>query len=221
MTNAKSCLEPAQVVCPRPLPTDCGKHCDFNLNTRFFKENQVKNNSSKFALLRWLLPILIAVILSGCAGTGTNRLMAEGRIGTSISSVSHYGNGIGIGDFYVNGGWGGVQYNGWGGGGKTVCCVSFPRTTSTPVMVTVKWKTYRTGVTEERWHEATVPVNFAVPIGKSDGMVVHFLPGHRVEIWFADEGIGSPNYPGPAYPSGPAPDYVPLPDEKPEPAKGK
>ena len=181
----------------------------------------MKNNFSKFALLRWLLPSLLVLLLSACAGAGSNRLIAEGKTSTPVSAISHYGKGIGIGDFYINGQWGGVLYDGWGGGGATVCCVTLPRATSTPTMVTVKWKTYRTGVTEERWHEATVPVNFAVPIGKSYGMVVHFLPGHRVEIWFADEGIGSPDYPGPAYPRPPAPDYVPLPDERPEPAKGK
>jgi hypothetical protein len=181
----------------------------------------MKNRFFKSALVRWLLPSLLALLLSACAVAGSNRLVAEGRIGTSISSVSHYGNGIGIGDFYVNGSWGGVQYNGWGGGGKTVCCVSLPPTTSTPTMVTVKWETYRTEVTEERWHEAIVPVNFAVPVGKSSGMYVHFLPGHRVEVWVTRQYPESTEYPGPAYPHPPAPDYVPLPDEKPEPAKGK
>jgi hypothetical protein len=43
MTNAKSCLEPAQVVCPRPLPTDCGKHCDFNLNIGIFFDGTDNN----------------------------------------------------------------------------------------------------------------------------------------------------------------------------------
>jgi len=181
----------------------------------------VKNSFSKFALLRWLLPALLALMLSACAGAGSNRLVAEEKIGTTISSVSHYGKGIGIGNFYVNGSWGGVQYNGWGGGGKTVCCVSLSRPTSTPTMVTVKWETYRTRVAEKRWHEATVPVHFAVPPGDGYGLKVHFLPGHQVEVWYARAGVANPDYPGPSYPRGPAPDYVPLPDEKPDPAKGK
>jgi hypothetical protein len=178
------------------------------------------NSFFNFALSRWLLPTFLAILLSGCAGAGSNRLVAEGKTATSLSSVAHYGKGIGISEFYVNGTWGGNQH-GWGGGGSTVCCVTLPSTTSSPTLVTVKWRTYRTGVSEERWHDAMVPVHFAVPIGKSYGMVVHFLPGHRVEIWFADEGIGSPDYPGPAYPRGPAPDYLPLADEEPEPVKGK
>jgi len=186
----------------------------------FFKENQVKNNFSKFALLRWLLPALLALMLSACAGAGSNRLVAEGKIGTTISSVSHYGKGIGIGNFYVNGNWGGVQYNGWGGGGKTVCCVSLSRPTSTPTMVTVKWETYRLAVNEKRWHEATVPVHFSE--NEVGYLYIHFFPGHRIEVWSsAKYGPGNPKYQGPAYPSGPAPDYVPLPDEKSEPPKGK
>ena len=88
-------------------------------------------------------------------------------------------------------------------------------------MVTVKWKTYRTSFKEERWHEVTVPIHFAVPPGKSDGLKVHFLPGHRVEIWCARIGLWDPKYPGPAYPLGPAPDYLPLADESPEPQQGK
>jgi hypothetical protein len=184
------------------------------------KGNQMTNNFFKSALLRWLLPSLLALLLSACAGAGSNRLMAEGKTATSLSSVGHYGKGIGISEFYVNGTWGGNQH-GWGGGGSTVCCVSLPRTTGSPTLVTVKWRTYRTGVSEELWHEATVPVHFSVPPGDGDGLKVHFLPGHRVEVWYARIGLWDPEYPGPPYPRPPAPDYVPLPDEKPEPVKGK
>jgi hypothetical protein len=77
----------------------------------------VKNSFFQFPLLRWLLPALLALLLSACTGMGPNRLVAEGKIATSISAVSHYGKGIGIGDFYINGKWGGVLYDGWGGGG--------------------------------------------------------------------------------------------------------
>ncbi|MEM4988941.1 DUF3304 domain-containing protein [Collimonas sp. H4R21] len=178
------------------------------------------NSFFKFALLRWLLPTLIAVLLSGCAARGVNGMAPEGQTPVSISSVVHYGKGIGISEFYVNGRRSGHQYDGWGSSGNS-CCLNLPDKPSMPLMMTVRWKTYRTNFKEERWHETTVPVNFAVSMGKSYGMVVHFLPGHRVEIWFADEGVGSSNYPGPPYPRGLAPDYVPLADEKPEPTKGK
>jgi hypothetical protein len=84
----------------------------------------VKNNFSKFALLRWLLPTFLVVLLTACAARGVNGLAPEGKTLTSLSSVTHYGKGIGVSEFYVNGKWGGAQYNGWGGGGATVCCLN-------------------------------------------------------------------------------------------------
>ena len=61
----------------------------------------------------------------------------------------------------------------------------------------------------------TVPIHFAVQPGKSSGLYVHFLPGHKVELWVSWPGPGSTLYPGPKFPFGPAPPYAPLPDEKP------
>ncbi|SFB83706.1 DUF3304 domain-containing protein [Collimonas sp. OK412] len=178
------------------------------------------NSFFKFALLRWLLPTLIAILLSGCATRGVNGMAPEGQTPVSISSVVHYGKGIGIAEFYVNGRRSGSQYDGWGSSGNS-CCLNLPDKPSMPLMVTVRWKTYRTNFKEERWHEATVPVHFSVPLGDGDGMKVHFLPGHRVEVWYARIGLWDPEYPGPPYPRPPAPDYVPLADEKPEPTRRK
>lgn len=171
--------------------------------------------------MRFFLLLLLALQLSACANAGSDSLAPKGQTAVPMSAVSHYGNGIGISEFYVNGTWGGVLYDGWGGGGATVCCVELPDDSKPPLMVTVKWKTYRTNFKEERWHEATVPVHFDAPLGKSDGLKVHFLSGHRVEVWSARIGLWDPKYPGPAYPVGPAPDYVPLADEKSEPTKDK
>jgi len=178
------------------------------------------NSFFKFELWRWLLPTLTAILLSGCATRGVNGIAPEGQTPVSISSVVHYGKGIGIAEFYVNGRRSGSQYDGWGSSGNS-CCLNLPNKPSMPLMVTVRWKTYRTNLKEERWHEAVVPIHFAVPLGDGYGLKLHFLPGHRVEIWYARAGAANPSYPGPPYPSGPAPDYVPLPDEKTEPTKGK
>ena len=166
--------------------------------------------------MRWFLLAVVAVALSACAKPGSDSLVPEGKIATSVSSVAHYGKGIGIAEFYINGRLSGHKYGGWGSSAES-CCMSMSMHPPQPLMVTVKWKTYRISFKEERWHEVTVPVNFAVPPGDSYGMNVHFLPGHRVEVWFARAGPGNPNYPGPAYPRDPAPDYIPLPDESPEP----
>ncbi|PUE59308.1 hypothetical protein B9Z44_06830 [Limnohabitans curvus] len=175
---------------------------------------------------KWLrvLALAVAPLLVACASTA-----GEDTIGTSVSGVGHYGGMTGIPNFYVNGQWAGAV-TGWGGGGGNVCCASLPRHPDKPVMVTVKWETCDISHIEfvngravdpnaeckSSWHEQTVPVNFAQ---KQPGyMFVHFLPGHRVEVWssakLAPESV---DYPGPAYPRGPAPDYAPLPNEKPQP----
>lgn len=180
----------------------------------------MKNSYIKFVLFRFLLPLLFILQVSACASADSDSLVPEGQIAVPVSAVTHYGKGIGVSEFYVNGRMSGHEYDGWGSSGDS-CCMSMSDTQPQPLMVTVKWKTYRTTFKEERWHEATVPVHFVVPPGKSYGMVVHFLPGHRVEVWFADQGVGSPTYPGPAYPRGPAPDYVPLADEAATPKQGK
>ncbi|WP_082806949.1 DUF3304 domain-containing protein [Collimonas pratensis] len=181
----------------------------------------MKKKIVQAVLLRWLMPLFLVLQMSACASAGSDSLAPEGQTPVPMSAVSHYGKGIGISEFSVNDKWGGVLYDGWGGGGSTVCCVDLPDASKQPLVVTVKWKTYRTNFKEERWHEATVPVHLAVPLGKSSGIVVHFMPGHRVEVWAARQYPESTEYPGPVYPRGVAPDYVPLPDEKPDPTKGK
>jgi len=118
--------------------------------------------------------------------------------------------------------------SGWGGGLAGTCCVLVPKFPREPFMVTVVWTSCDIGHVKfvndravdpavrciEAQHEATIPIHFAVPPGNSSGMYVHFLPGHRVEAWVSRTYPESTEYPGPAYPSGPAPQYAPLPGEK-------
>ena len=162
---------------------------------------------------KWLrvFVLLVAPFLVACASPA-----GEDTVGTSVSGVGHYGKRIGVADFFVNGQWAGAV-TGWGGGGGNVCCASLPRHPDKPVMVTVKWRTIRSNVGEEAWHEQTVPVNFAVPSGDGSGLKIHFLPGHQVQAWYTAAYPEYVNYPGPAYPRGPAPDYASLPNEKPQP----
>lgn len=186
------------------------------------KKEPVKKNNFNPILMRWILLAFVTLALSACAKPGSTSLVGKGKIVTSVSSIAHYGKGIGIAEFYINGKWKGSQYNGWGGGGSFACCVSLLTTPDKPLMVDVKWKTYRTSFKEERWHEATVPLNISeAKPGSGYELAVHFLPGHKVELWIADKGTGAEDYPGPKYPYKPAPDYAPLPDEAPEPEQGK
>ena len=179
----------------------------------------------------WLTRLSVILILSACAMHANDLVPDQDKVGVSIGAVGHYGSMIGIPTFTVDGQWGGNN-TGWGGGGAGVCCVLLPRTVTKPVIVTVKWETcdishieyvnHRKVDPDARCmvqeHETTVPIHFAVHPGKGGaGLFVHFLPGHRVEVWYPEMGPSGPGYPGPKYPFGPPPRYAPLPDEKPAP----
>ena len=166
------------------------------------------------------LIVFTASLLSACATHGNDLVPDRDKVGVTVSAVGHYGSMIGIPEYSIDGFRAGNN-SGWGGGGSTSCCVLLPRTVTKPIFVAVKWETYRSNVDEERHHEATVPIRFAVQPGKGGaGLFVHFLPGHRVEVWYPEMGPSGPGYPGPKYPFGPPPPYAPLPDEKPAPSTG-
>ncbi len=168
----------------------------------------------------WICCALSLGMLAACAGTGAGSSSQQETIGVSISGVGHLGRMVGIPQFYVNGKWGGNN-GGWGGGGGGVCCVSLP-ITSQATMVAVKWQScdishieFKDGLAVDpkarctlAWHEVSVPVHFSVPAGDGGGLKIHFLPGNRIEAWYTRMGPYSTEYPGPKYPSGPAPDYA-------------
>ena len=193
----------------------------------------------KFSL-RWLLSALLsALFLISLAACSTDRPQTDPSApvlnGTSLLGVGHLGSNVGISQFYVDGQWG-ASVRGWGaGGGSFMCCVSLPlRPPATPFMVTVKWETCDTShikyVNHKRidpdaecttaWYEATVPVHYGKPNarGSYNQLKVHFLPYNKIEAWVGGGDLLAPDYPGPAYPRGPAParigpDYAPLPSE--------
>lgn len=170
--------------------------------------------ASFVSVARALLALALGALLAGCDNR-EDLVPDKNMVAVPIGAVAHYGDGIGIPSYYVNGRR--ISNSlGWGGGLAGDCCVLLPRRITKPVMVTVQWTTNRSDVGERREHEATVPVNFAVQPGDGgSGLYVHFLPGHKVEVWYATPWPSSPEYPGPALAKGPAPQYAPLPDEKP------
>ncbi|MDM0045551.1 DUF3304 domain-containing protein [Variovorax dokdonensis] len=158
------------------------------------------------------------VLTTGCASRSESLSPRADMVAVPVMAVAHYGAGIVITEYSLGKGVRGGFEVGWGGGGGGLCCVLLPRAIPTePMMVTVKWETNRQKVKERLQHEVTVPVHFDVPPGKSGGIYVHFLPGHRVELWIPDAGLDGVPYMGPPDPRGPAPLYEPLPDEKPWP----
>lgn len=187
--------------------------------------------SLRHRLQRWgvglLAALSIATLLSACALHSNDLVPDQDMVGVSVAAVGHYGSMIGIPEYSIDGFHGGNN-SGWGGGGKTSCCVLLPRTVTKPVIVTVKWETcdishiqyinHRRVDPDARCtveeHEATVPIHFAVQPGDSSGLYVHFLPGHKVELWVTRGYPEGSEYPGPKFPFGPAPPYAPLPNEK-------
>jgi len=181
----------------------------------------------------WRLPaaFTMTALIAGCADGPRSLVPEEDKVGVPIGAVGHYGSNIGVPEFSLDGRWGG-NAGGWGGGSAGMCCVLLPRHVTEPVMVKVRWTSCDVGHIryvngrsvdpsarcKEEQHESTVPVHFAVEPGKSSGVYVHFLPGHRVELWVSRYGPSSTVYPGPPYPRGPAPDYAPVPDKKAQPA---
>ena len=168
------------------------------------------------------------LLLAACATVSNDLVADQTKVGASVSGVGHYGSMIGIPNFSVDG-FSAGNATGWGGGGGGACCVLLPAKVTKPVMVTVKWEScdvghirYVDGRAVDRearckqaHHEARVPIHFTVEPAKSSGLYVHFFPGHTVEVWSTFPLPASSAYPGPKYPRGPAPDYAPLPGEKP------
>jgi len=184
--------------------------------------------------LRVLTASALTVLVVGCASS--DDLVADKDLmAVPVGAVGHYGWGIGVPEYYINDQWMG-NVSGWGGGGAGMCCVLLPKYPKGPFMVKVRWTSCDIGHIKfvndrvvdpaarciEANHEATVPVHFALPPGQGgDGLFVHFLPGHSVEVWFAGQLPPGKGYPGPSYPEGPAPRYAPLPGEKAQPSQAK
>jgi hypothetical protein len=151
--------------------------------------------------------LLLAILwLAGCATQNSS------MTGLPVSAVNHYGEMIGVPEYYVEGNFIG-NISGTGGGG-TSCCVQVPEYPKAPFFLRVKWVTCDIShinfvnnrkvdpaqKCQREVHEATIPVNFAAEPDHSSGIYFHFLPGDKVEAWVSRRGPASTKYPGPAYP---------------------
>ena len=187
--------------------------------------NLSTEHRTRFGPRRPLLSILaIAMATAGCTRED-NGLSPEGKDAVAVSAVGHLGSNVGISEYYINKGYFG-NVPGWGGGGKSSCCVLVPSKITKPVVIRVRWKTcdtshikFENGIAvdpnascKEDEHEADVPVNFADEAGST--LYVHFLPGDRVEAWVSTYFPEGRSYPGPAYPRGPASLYKPKADQE-------
>ncbi|MCT7329322.1 DUF3304 domain-containing protein [Ralstonia mojiangensis] len=136
---------------------------------------------------------------------GTSKAAStDDEVAASITSYNHTPDYIH--QFYVDGTWGGNAFA-YGGGGKFVCCIAYPRTWHPGLTATVKWTTSSsdpnaTGdAVKPHWHEAVVPIEKYVETGT---LHVHFLPENKVRLIISSKGAGHPDYPSLAYPVKPA-----------------
>lgn len=146
------------------------------------------------------------VALSALVACSKKDDIPDDKATASITSYNHTPDYIH--QFYVDDAGGGNSFA-YGGGGKFVCCVVYPRVWHPGLKATVKWTTSSsdpnaTGdAAQEHWHEAVVPIEKYTEAGTLN---VHFLPGGKVRLIISKMGAGHPDYPGPAYPAAP-PDF--------------
>lgn len=156
---------------------------------------------------RFSAAVSAVVMLYALTACATKQDPMDDKATASITSYNHTPDYIH--QFYVDDTWGGNSFA-YGGGGKFVCCIVYPRTWSPGLTARVKWTTSSsdpnaTGdAAKEHWHEAVVPIEKYVETGKLN---VHFLPGGRVRLIISSKVAGYPEYPGPAYPVKPADFY--------------
>ena len=173
------------------------------------------------------LAILLVLSATACV-TPSNRQTSneepdEPMTSVRVGAVGHYGDGMGVLAYAVNGSYGG-NVSSWGGG-RGMGAVSLPRhpSKSKDYSIRVDWVSCDVRNMEydennirigpylgciELKHSAVIPVHFTVDPGNSTGLYLHFLPGHKVEAWVTEgypEGAG---YPGPHSPEAQRPSLL-------------
>lgn len=95
--------------------------------------------------------------------------------------------------------WGGNVFA-YGGGGKFVCCINYPREWRPDLTATVRWSTSSSdseGPDDVYWHEQIVPIE---RYDQLRSLNVNFLPDNKVRLIISPGSPGFPGYRGPAAP---------------------
>ncbi|NNA45409.1 DUF3304 domain-containing protein [Pseudomonas lactis] len=140
---------------------------------------------------------LLITALMGCNGEEEDK-------GPAIAKISGYNHTENyIHRFFINGSWGGNVFA-YGGGGKFVCCIKYPREWRPDLTATVRWSTSSSdpeGPDDVYWHEEVVPIEYYDKLGSLN---VHFLPDNKVRLLIWNGLAGSKGYRGPDAPEKPA-----------------
>ena len=144
------------------------------------------------------------VFLTACGMIRTQEDEDNEKIGVTVIGVHHLGPEFSIGDFYVNGSFGGdVGRN--GGGAGLVCCAELPRKWRPGLVMKVKWSVYdwsksiRSEVNAENYDSVSLEKFVAVvPVEKYDevgDLYPHFFPNGKVRLISSNYPISSPKHP--------------------------
>jgi len=147
--------------------------------------------------LKVLALALLLTTLLGCNGEEADK-------GPAIAKISGYNHTENyIHRFFINESWGGNVFA-YGGGGKFVCCINYPREWRPDLTATVRWSTSSSdpdGPDDVKWHEQIVPIEYYDKLGSLN---VHFLPDNKVRLLIWNGLAGSKGYRGPDAPEKPA-----------------
>jgi len=152
---------------------------------------------SVFKGLKLSLFVLVISLLSACNAEEPDKGPATAKI-SAYNHTADY-----IHEFYINDTWGGNS-RAYGGGGKFVCCIGYPREWRPDLTATVRWSTSASKPNKyegETWHEKVVPIEYYDKLGSLN---VHFLPGNKVRLLIWNGLAGSKGYRGPDAPEKPA-----------------
>ena len=149
-----------------------------------------------FKLLLVLGPLLVG---AGCSRAGDDLPPTATAVLDGYNNTSDH-----IGQYYVNGQWGGNIYA-YTGGGSSVCCLVYPRHWHEGLTATVRWTTSSSNPADPivlTWHEKVVPIEKYEQTGTR--LNVHFLPNEEVRLIIWNGFAGGAGYPGPGVPKTPA-----------------
>jgi hypothetical protein len=153
---------------------------------------------------RLLAALAFSALLLACA-KGSDSRAEDGPANAQISAYNHTKDYIH--QFYVDGTWGGNSFA-YGGGGKFVCCMSYPRQWRPGMVATVRWTTSSSDPkatgdeTTEHWDEMVVPIDLYRQAGTT--LNLHFLAHGEMRLVISSLRAYHPDYPGPAAPVMPA-----------------
>ena len=138
--------------------------------------------------ISYLVPLTIAVVLTGCALRDTHAELGQGAT-ARVGIVNHTGSYI---YFASVDGAGGGAMAAWGAGSANICCASIPRVWYPGMRVTVKWN-MPIGV-KDVIKEKIVKVEKYDRVGD---VYLHFFADDEVRVVVSGNGPRAPDYPIP------------------------